>query len=728
MQLGVYNASRVRGEFSEAMPAPGCFLPQLGDYQALHERDLLLFEQAISMSQRLLEEVLDEETTSVPMKLDGVVAPGGTEVAHGGTEALTALLESDALGLDEDDQYEYDKHLTMYKSMYGEDIHTDTVLKMDLNANSTVKALMRYGLRILSETRLRRDVESGGGGDDDAWSSFDAPAAGPIMDHLGACLICDGAPNSTISRMKEQTGEWNEIRNVYAGFHSVLEFRKMIGKCFEESHLGTFVNAWRPSEGKAKFILSPGDPTQCLAEFAEYQFAHFTNCARLAAEAHDPDDGPFTAQSAFEYRLSRARQCPLAMIVLLELEFTQACYMMCDAERVMPQGNFPLFERAQHIMTLLLSVTNATGYMRLHTDERRRWSVASEAERLVHELFLFTKQSKNGYPIFSDRFFEWHQKDLRKFVFKADRPGLEAELNRTVRQLPEMIANSTFSFNRHGDRDGVVEIATMDARPVRDVKVTKVFRGTMKILQSSRLWEVDAELRSSTGAPLSSEGFRNLENKRLDENLVALPALMLQRAEAYSRASNSEYSAEGGAGGGAVAQASDLRITQVPVLAENVALSAARMNMKLSCVDVAVLKNDRLMTVAESMAELKVHAQNEYYDMPRPSPQSQGRDVVLACLCDARRKAAIAGNDPDPVEPAAQSSTPPVVPPLPSLLTALPASFARPLREFDPALVSSRERADGGDEGGGDGTQESLEFGSPPFLGEDDSEIEDLSD
>ena len=74
------------------------------------------------------------------------------------------MLQSDAVGLDEDDNNDYDKHLTMYISMYGEeDIHTGNVLKTVLNANSTVRVIMRYAKRILSEARERRDAETGAG-------------------------------------------------------------------------------------------------------------------------------------------------------------------------------------------------------------------------------------------------------------------------------------------------------------------------------------------------------------------------------------------------------------------------------------------------------------------------------------------------------------------------------------------------------------------------------------
>ena len=67
------------------------------------------------------------------------------------------------------------------------------------------------------------------------------------------------------------------------------------------------------------------------------------------------------------------------MTVLLELEFTQACCMMADAERVTTRGDFSLFEKAQHIMTLLLSATNATGYM--HAASYRRTSAMVDSIR-----------------------------------------------------------------------------------------------------------------------------------------------------------------------------------------------------------------------------------------------------------------------------------------------------------------------------------------------------------
>jgi hypothetical protein len=89
VELGIYNASRERSEFIGAMPTPDSFLPVSG-YEALHERDLMLFERAIELSPRLLDEVFGEDpsvASIVPMKLDPSTGGSGA-IAHGGTEAL----------------------------------------------------------------------------------------------------------------------------------------------------------------------------------------------------------------------------------------------------------------------------------------------------------------------------------------------------------------------------------------------------------------------------------------------------------------------------------------------------------------------------------------------------------------------------------------------------------------------------------------------------------------
>ena len=75
-------------------------------------------------------------------------------------------------------------------------------------------------------------------------------------------------------------------------------------------------------------------------------------CSRLAAAKHEkekPAGVPFDADYANTYMLDRARESPMAYIVLLELRFLETIFMMLDAEGIGERGDFELFLAAQRI-------------------------------------------------------------------------------------------------------------------------------------------------------------------------------------------------------------------------------------------------------------------------------------------------------------------------------------------------------------------------------------------
>ena len=138
-KCGVYEASRTRG----APPSDAKeYLPSRGDYEAVNERMVYSFELAMEASPHLLDDVLDEkERQMVRVKIDPQLAAARSEVAHDGGVAATQALASD-VDLEDDDVAVFraseEKRKTMYASDWGEDMHTDNILKMDLNATSTV--------------------------------------------------------------------------------------------------------------------------------------------------------------------------------------------------------------------------------------------------------------------------------------------------------------------------------------------------------------------------------------------------------------------------------------------------------------------------------------------------------------------------------------------------------------------------------------------------------------
>lgn len=91
-----------------------------------------------------------------------------------------------------------------------------------------------------------------------------------------------------------------------------------------------------PNAREVWFLTRPGDTTQVENETPEYLLAHY---ARSAIEASkilpdEPEPRPqFDALYVHKHMIKRARECPLAMIVLMELMVTQAILAMKGANR-----------------------------------------------------------------------------------------------------------------------------------------------------------------------------------------------------------------------------------------------------------------------------------------------------------------------------------------------------------------------------------------------------------
>ena len=90
--------------------------------------------------------------------------------------------------------------------------------------------------------------------------------------------------------------------------------------------------------------LSVASLPKALVEFLEYKFAHDVNCARNCAAAA-PAGSTITGKDCFDYRLARAKECPLAMIVLLELQFTEGPLSHCSCSTTeQTRVNYALYD------------------------------------------------------------------------------------------------------------------------------------------------------------------------------------------------------------------------------------------------------------------------------------------------------------------------------------------------------------------------------------------------
>ena len=224
--------------------------------------------------------------------------------------------------------------------------------------------------------------------------------------------------------------QWPKLYNFAGGFHNMQKFWNMRGSLFKDTHLWEYVKRWRGKDGKlcsddkAGIVLDHvSDPTQAIEENREYLTVQNVTLSRAAAVYYDseygmsddPDPPPFDKHYVHNHAVSRAKEQPLVFIILLEMRFTEAILMMLDSEKAGERGNFALFQIAQRISALLYCVTNASGYVRICTEERLKWESASAAERLIQEYFVFTKLTVNGKSVFGDRYFEHHQRDIRSF-------------------------------------------------------------------------------------------------------------------------------------------------------------------------------------------------------------------------------------------------------------------------------------------------------------------------
>jgi hypothetical protein len=97
-----------------------------------------------------------------------------------------------------------------------------------------------------------------------------------------------------------------------------------------------------------------------------------------------------------DYMLQRACEHAAVFDVYLGLQWANVMFMMRDSEGSGDCGNLALFQMAQRIATLLFFLCHATKYVRICTEERYHWAHASEAERLIHQLYVFTKKTRLG--------------------------------------------------------------------------------------------------------------------------------------------------------------------------------------------------------------------------------------------------------------------------------------------------------------------------------------------
>ncbi|KAJ1420612.1 hypothetical protein B484DRAFT_465768 [Ochromonadaceae sp. CCMP2298] len=372
--------------------------------------------------------VLDSKIpTRLPFHLRAAPATGG------GMQGISVELE---VSLDPDEKELADDQYA------ANHVKPDNVLFRDLNTTDTVLVITQYDMGVV-QTSVSAGAALDGALDTDLQDALfaasmtvqdgclfdeDGKKISPIHMHTGAISIGDGSPAVSILRAIDQGTlprvqdpppvpggpDQPALYNSPGGFHMYLEMWKMWGGLFKDSHLTMLVKTWRPTQGKLDWFLCPGDPRQTEDETDEYLLAHYLTAARACAESLGTQgEEQVTAQQVEDYMRKRACEHAAVFDIYLGLMWANVIFMMRDSEGSGDRGNLALFQSAQRIATLLFSLTHATKYVRICMEERYHWAHASEAELLIHELYVFTKKTRHGCSIFGDRMMEWFVRDIR---------------------------------------------------------------------------------------------------------------------------------------------------------------------------------------------------------------------------------------------------------------------------------------------------------------------------
>jgi hypothetical protein len=453
-------------------------------------------------------------------------------------------------------------------SLY-DDERVDNIVKADLNASSSVRALIKYIERTARLTLERAAAalaahkqfaldklaaeQTGGPVPEELPTNADDPVmpeSVPVMAD-GGWSGCDGAPANVAQRILEKVVDeraaveaaaaadggagapgarggaaaaaaedvWWEsdagsaynstLHNNNGGFHLVLKSLNMIGRLFEKTHLRFFFSLMdRDTIGRQNWVLFPSDPNSALVEHPELLHAHYVSATIFYIKANPNSDTEPTAQQLMNYMLERAKEYPICFVMLLQLRFTELALALTDAERAGPEGK-ALYDSAARLLQGLFSVTNAFGYLYLGVHEDLEYQCASERQRLIHKLYAFVKETPNGKYIFTDRRVEWAVKDIRKFVDRQwDSRYSEARLRQVTSTMPDTVAQREgATVLPHGKSATTRHEGGAEIAPEKHIRLTESFYAVVTALMGSRAWKVGSKIRvlDKRGHPMADE-------------------------------------------------------------------------------------------------------------------------------------------------------------------------------------------------------------------------------
>jgi hypothetical protein len=286
-------------------------------------------------------------------------------------------------------------------------IGIDLPMKADLNKKETVQGLTTGAL----DTRERVLGSSG---------TVDTNKK-PVMDDCGITTGGDGAPSHTFLCLEAADPEAHRnINNQSGGFHNLLNCKQRVGCRFGDSHLRDCLHPFRDADPKKDWFLHPGDPGQTLLEEPEMSAAHHVIAMRNLSRIRQGES--MNAADVHNFMLERAQESDHCMVVLMWLHHVEASNVIRDSE---PENNPDLCRAGARLALLLRAKTHAIKHVRMGVQHWVWWHCSSDADKMPHDKFCWTKKKTNGRTIWFDRFVEWFNKDVRECLGEHAKPNQE---------------------------------------------------------------------------------------------------------------------------------------------------------------------------------------------------------------------------------------------------------------------------------------------------------------
>jgi hypothetical protein len=228
-----------------------------------------------------------------------------------------------------------------------------------------------------------------------------------ITDFTGVEMASDGSPIYKLS-VKPHIG----ISLGVGGFHVLLKLYNIQGALFGDALIRPAIASYRSTEGLANWVIKPGNPNQVKLEIRQWVQATFVAAVNgFKSEYHAT---PRDEAEVYKFMLARAEVCPLAHLIIIWLMWTE---LITGLEATEHDGGDPdSFSCMEPLAQMFAILANSRQYVCLLVADRIRHLISSEAQRVIRKKASFVKKTNTGDTVFTDRFVEWSQKEMRALV------------------------------------------------------------------------------------------------------------------------------------------------------------------------------------------------------------------------------------------------------------------------------------------------------------------------